>query len=458
MDNIKEFLYKILNEYKQSDEYNQILTSYEYYSNKHDIRFKQRKAIGPNGTTQIINNIPNSKIMDNRYAILVDQKKNYLLSRPITVECEDAVYHKRVTTDLLNDKFQKTLKNVGEDSLLANMGYIYPYINTNMEFKADIFDPREILCIWSDRTHTRLESFIRFYSIFNYITDEETEVVEHYHINGITTYNVDSGKLKEVSQTPYFLVGGKPRSWGQIPLVYFKRNRLEQPLLNAVKSLQDAINEILSKYLDDIKEDSRNTIVTLKNLGGESGNLSQIRSKMNEAGIIATTGDAEVGTLDINVNPENYVKVLEILRKAIIDNGRGIDGDNEIFRSAPNQMAITSMYTEIDMDADDMITEFKVSLGKLLEFYNIANNTSTQSDITFIFNKNILINEDSAILNTKNSMGVISQRTIAANHPWVKDPDEEMNQMALEREEKISDYGNYEGAFNEGDLDGEEEA
>ena len=101
MDNEKSFIFKIYNEYKKSQEYLDIITSYEYYRGNQDILKKERKGIGPNGTTIILKNIPNNRIVDNRYSILVDQKKNYLLSRPITVECEDASYHEDITTCLL---------------------------------------------------------------------------------------------------------------------------------------------------------------------------------------------------------------------------------------------------------------------------------------------------------------------------------------------------------------------
>lgn len=449
MDNEKSFIFKIYNEYKKSQEYLDIITSYEYYRGNQDILKKERKGIGPNGTTIILKNIPNNRIVDNRYSILVDQKKNYLLSRPITVECEDASYHEDITTNLFNKKFQKTLKNLGEDSLLADMGYLYPYINGKGEFKTTIFDPREILPIWTDITHSKLQSFLRFYIEKDYMTDEDTEIIEHYHINGITTYKVDGSDLRLLGQSPYFMYGDQERIWGEIPLVYFKRNRLEQPLLKMVKSLQDAINLILSRFMDDSQEDSRNTIITLKNLGGEQGNLGVIRQKMNEAGIIATTGDAEVGTLDIKVDPSNYRDILEILRKAIIDNGRGIDSDNEIFRSAPNQMAITSMYSEIDMDSDDMATEFSVSLHKLLDFYDLANGIVERPEIDFIFDKDILINENSTIENARNSLGIISNRTILANHPWVGDVTQELEFIKEERKEAFNELDDYPINFNQ---------
>lgn len=438
MDN-EVFLLKTLNNYKQSKEYEDILTSYRYYKNDQDINKKIRTGMGPNGSKIEITNIPNNKVTDNRYAILVDQKKNYLLSRPVTFNCEDKKYSE-LLKEFINKHFHKLLKNVGKDALLAEMGYIYPYIDVDGEFKIMKFDPREILPIWTDRTHSKLQSFLRFYKITDYETDKDSEVVEYYHINGISSYIVENGRLKLQSEQPYFMLGDTAYSWGQIPLIFFKCDEEEQPLLNRVKSLQDAINTILSRFLDDAEEDSRNTVVVLKNLGGlNTEQLQQLRANMTKAGIISVTGDADVSTLSIKIDVNNYKEVLMILKKAIIDNGRGIDSDNDIFRSAPNQMAIQSMYTEIELDANEMETEFKVSLIKLLDFFNIANNIRPSKPVEFIFDRDVLINESSAIENAKNSAGLVSEKTIVANHPWVTDIEDELTQMHKESIE-VKDY------------------
>lgn len=443
MDKIEDFILKILNEYKLSKEYQEIKTSYNYYKNIHDILKKERMGVGSNGTKVIINNIPNNKIIDNRYSILVDQKKNYLLSRPITVNCEDEQYLEEIKK-LFNSKFHKLFKNIGKDALIANMAYIYPYINEKGEFKLKKFDPLEILPIWTDKTHSKLQAFIRFYKTNDYITDKETEIVEYYHINGINTYELDGNKLRLKAEQPYFTIGDTAYTWGRIPLIYFKQDDEEQPLLNRVKSLQDAINTILSRFLDDAEEDSRNTILVLKNLGGIMGtNLQQLRNNINQAGIISMTGDADVDTLEIKIDPSNYETVLKILKKAIIDNGRGIDSDNEIFRSAPNQMAIQSMYTEIELDANEMETEFKSSLEVLLEFYNIANNIENKARVDFIFDRDVLINESATIENAKNSLGILSQETIIANHPWTIDTQSELNRIIEETKKEIDRERDY---------------
>lgn len=445
MDNLSaKIINKLLNDYRSSKDYEEIVTSYEYYNNKQEILYKKRLGIGEvKGTREVIENLPNNKIMRNQYAVLVDQKKNYLLTRPIGVSSENKSYQEKLQEELFNFKFHKLIKSVGKDSLLANMGYIYPYIDKEGDFKLMKFDPLEIIPIWEDKLHTWLQGFIRFYKTVDY-EDHETEIVEYYHMWGIDRYEEVNGELVLREQEPYFMIGDELGNWGRIPLIYFRMDEQEQPLLNRVKALQDAINSILSRFMDSMDEDSRNTILVLKNIGGHNEqDLKRIRREINRSGIIAfssnpQTGNADVSTLSVDINIANYETVLEILIRSLIEVGRGVDTNSELFQKAVNQMTIQSLYTNIDLDANEMETEYKVSLDILLYFYNYYKGYDHQ-DVKFTFDRNILINETATIENAQRSIGVISNRTIMRNHPWVEDIAEEEKQVAKEMKEE-SDY------------------
>lgn len=445
MDNLSaKIINKILNDYRSSKDYEEIATSYEYYNNRQEILYKKRLGIGEvKGTREVIENLPNNKIMRNQYAVLVDQKKNYLLTRPIGVSSENKNYQEKLQEELFDFKFHKLIKSVGRDSLLANMGYIYPYIDKEGNFKLMKFDPLEIIPIWEDKLHTWLQGFIRFYKTVDY-EDHETEIVEYYHMWGIDRYEEVNGELVLREQEPYFMIGDEVGNWGRIPLIYFRMDEQEQPLLNRVKALQDAINSILSRFMDSMDEDSRNTILVLKNIGGHNEqDLKRIRREINRSGIIAfssnpQTGNADVSTLSVDINIANYQTVLEILIRSLIEVGRGVDTNSELFQKAVNQMTIQSLYTNIDLDANEMETEYKVSLDILLYFYNFYKSYDHQ-DVKFTFDRNILINETATIENAQKSIGVISNRTIMRNHPWVEDIAEEEKQVAKEMKEE-SDY------------------
>ena len=141
-------------------------------------------------------------------------------------------------------------------------------------------------------------------------------------------------------------------------------------------------------------------------------------------------------TLEIEVNADNYKTIIDIFKKALIENGMGYDAKDERLSGTPNQMNIQSMYSDIDLDANDMETELQAAFEDLLWFVNahLANTGQGDfegEDVTVIFNRDILINETEAIANCQASVGLLSEETIIGQHPWIDDP-----QLELERLEK----------------------
>ena len=95
----------------------------DYYEGRHDILNRKRTIIGADGKLQEVDNLPNNRLIDNQYALMVDQKTNYLVGKPFTLNCQDKGY-----TDALgkvfNKRFYRLLKYVCEDALNGGLGCI----------------------------------------------------------------------------------------------------------------------------------------------------------------------------------------------------------------------------------------------------------------------------------------------------------------------------------------------
>ena len=202
-----------------------------------------------------------------------------------------------------------------------------------------------------------------------------------------------------------------------------------------------------------MEEDPRNTILVLKNYDGE--NLGEFRQNLSTYGAVKVrTIDGAMGgveTLSIQVNAENYKAIIDIFRKAVIENGMGYDAKDDRMSGDPNQMNIQSMYSDIDLDANGIEMEFQASMEELLWFINkhLANTGGRSfegEDVTVIFDRDVLINETEAINNCKNSVGILSDETIVKMHPWVTDPEQELQRIKDEKEEAMQ-ADPYQAAF-----------
>ena len=171
----------------------------------------------------------------------------------------------------------------------------------------------------------------------------------------------------------------------------------------------------------------------------------------------------DLKTLQVEVNAENYKAIIEIFKKAIIENAMGYDAKDDRLGGEPNQMNIQSMYSDIDLDANDMETEFQAAFEELLWFVNCHFANSGLGDyehepVEVIFNRDILINETEVIENIQKSVGILSDETLVMNHPWVDNVQDELARKDKQREEEMAD--GYLNAFkpNGGDDDADKRA
>lgn len=133
---------------------------------------------------------------------------------------------------------------------------------------------------------------------------------------------------------------------------------------------------------------------------------------------------------------------MEIFKKALIENAMGYDAKDDRLSGNPNQMNIQSMYSDIDTDANDTESEAQATMDDILWFVNchLANSgmgdfEGQEDGVDVIFNRDMLMNESEIIDNCTKSQGLISDETIIANHPWVNDPQAEMERLKKQKEE-----------------------
>jgi Phage portal protein, SPP1 Gp6-like. len=453
----KKFIEREITTWLTSDKREEQLLGNRYYIGEHDILTRQRMAIGDSGELIPVRNLPNNRIIDNQYAKMVDQKTNYLLGKPITFDSENANYQK-LLQDIFGRRFKRTLRNIGEDSINGGISWLHPYYDDNGELKFKRFESHEVLPFWKDSEHTILDFAVRYFEIEAYEGTDKTKVekVEIYTKDGVERYVWQNGLVEEVENPSdsYIHIADKPFNWERIPLIPFKQNSKEIPLIRRCKTLQDGINTMLSDFENNMQEDARNTILVIKDYGGE--NLGEFRKNLATYGAVKIETDEHgkggIDTLTVEINTENYRSILEIFKKALIENAKGYDAKSERMSGNPNQMNIQSMYSDIDLDANGMETEYQASFEELLWFINVhlANNGKgdfSGENVEVIFNRDILINESEAIDNCRKSMGIISHETIVKQHPWINNSEEEINRLETERQKQIAEFDNYTGAF-----------
>ena len=355
-------------------------------------------------------------------------------------------------TVLFNKQFLRQLKNSGIDALNGGITWLHPYYDENGNFRFKRFPSYEILPFWKDDEHTELDCAVRLYEVEGYegVRPVIIKKVEIYRTSGVERYVLQGGTLlldNDNLSSDYATIDGKGYNWDRVPLVAFKYNCKEIPLIKKVKGLQDALNIMLSDFMNIMQEDSRNSILVIKNYDGTD--LGEFRQNLATYGAVKVRAvDGVVGSVDalqIEVNAGNYEAILKLLKKAIIENAMGYDAKDDRLGGNANQMNIKSMYSDIDLDANNMEAEYQAAFEQLLWFVNAYLETAGKGSfenerVTVTFNRDMIMNETEIIDNLVKLGVSVSNESLIGQLPFVDDVAKELNRLKEENEAKEDIY------------------
>lgn len=422
------------------------ITGEMYYLGFHDIMLRKREMIGKDGNKVEVTNVVNERITDNLYADMVDTKTNYLLSQPVTFVTENEDFQKALD-EIINSNFLLKLKTVGEGCFNCGVSYLYPYYNESGDLKFKVFAGHSILPFWVDDEHDEAEMFVRYYEQEkkNSITDEIEKRIDVYTPEGIDHYIMVGNILLVDKNNPheaYFTKGDVEYTWGDsIPIIPFRYNKYEQPLLRRCKSLQDAINTITSDFCNNMQDDVRSTILVLENYDGED--LGSFRQNLATFGVVKVRSESgskgDVRALRIEVDAKNYETILMLLKQAMVQNCRSFDSANLRLGGSPNNTQIQSFYMSMDLDANGQIVHFNFALEKLFYFIKAHLKATGKGDfmdekVKVVFNKDMMISESEIMTNLINAGIRIPNKLLLEQCTFINDVEEAME--LLEEEEK----------------------
>ncbi|CAL83260.1 phage portal protein [Clostridium botulinum] len=449
----EEIIQEEIKEWNSSQTRQLMLDGERYYKGDTDILKRKRMAIGEDGELEEVKNLANNKLVHQFIRKLSDQKVGYLLSKPLSVQTDNEAY-KNVLDDIFNKSFMRLLKNLGKDAINKGIAWAQIYYNEDGELRFKRLPSEEIIPLWKDKEHTKLDALIRVYEVIVYEgkTKKTVQKVEYWDTKQVLRYINDNGKLITDVEAPedeghFSMVDDKGNkqsfTWSKVPFVYFKYNDEEQPLIKFVKSLVDDYDRNKSDNSNNL-EDLPNSIYVLKDYDGE--NLGEFRRNMSLYRAVKVAGDGGVETRNLEINVEAYKTHIEQTRKDIYEFGRGVDTQSDKFGNSPSGIALKFLYNDLDMDCNIIETEFQASLEYLLWFVNqhlinTGQDDFTNENVEFVFNRDTLINETDSINNCQNSVGIISDETIVANHPWATK--DELEKIKKQKEERESMYPNF---------------
>lgn len=437
-------------EFRASAQYKQMEQAEKYYLNRSDV---QNKTVDSSKRS-------NTKIEHPILKKLIDQKVNFLLSKPFSIKSENEEYAQAV--DMIFDSAaRKKIKSLGKGGVKSGIAWIQPYFTEDaMRFMR--MPSTEIVPLWKDAEHEELDGYIRVYELIEYVGTRKTtkERAELWTAAGIR-YFIRKDKISEFAidkefgdesndwLVPHFTVGEKAYNFEKPPIAWFKYNEEELPLCYFVKELIDDVNWQTS-ITADVLRDVAKFIFVLKNYGGE--NLDEFVRDLRESLAIQVAGDGGVDKLAADLNIDAVMAFLEKNRRDLFDYGAGVDTKDPELGNASGT-AINFRYMDLTADCEAIVAELQDTLTKQLKtFIDVylqitGKGDFTNEEFTVVFNADMPVNEAEIITSIMNSRGLVSDRTLLAQHPYVEDVDAELDQLKKEKEEAMKEFGD--GLFND---------
>jgi SPP1 family phage portal protein len=426
----------------------------EYYKSK-NIVINQRtfEYALSNGKSIVDEWRSNNKIPHGFLKEIVDQKLNYSLSKPVNINNADNI---KEVLDI-----NEFISEIGFESSLKGVGWLFLNYNSKGKLGYKIIKSEEIIPIYDTQYEDDLLQVIRYYSIQvlegNQLKSRykvelwDKEKVTYYVQNSDGNFILDSligiNPTFHWSITTYELnepVSIEGNSWGIVPFIPLWNNPDHLTDLNPIKPHIDMFDKINSDFSNNL-EDLQDSVMKLVNYGGMTDRLDEFLEYLKKYKVLPldSQGDAEYMTLDIPVEAKKTM--LQSLRDSIFEFGQAVDlnkvGDGNI-----TNIVIKSRYSGLDLKANDFEKSITKFLKSVFEFVNIylANSGKQQDDIKKIeitFNRSIIVNNNEIVDIAVKSKGIISDKTIISNHPWVNNADDELLQIDEERSKNLELYG-----------------
>ena len=433
-------------------------TAIRYYHGKNDILFrKPKKDLSVGEGVHPLRNADN-KIAFNFHQLLVNQKASYLFTAPPIFDVKDDNINQQIA-DSLGDSYAKKAKDLCVEASNTGVGWLHYWLDDKNEFCWAVVPSVQIYPIYTTRLEKELKAVLRMY---NTIGDDgkEWQICELWNNKECAVYKRRGDIFTECYMfqtningldTPTNIYN---HNFKAVPFIAFPNNNSLTNDFNMIKAMVDAYDKTYSGFVDDL-EDIQEIIFVLTNYEGQD--LKEFLSDMKYYKAIKVSSDdatdkSGVSTLSIEIPVDARDKLLDLTRKSIFDMGQGIDPQQQGFDHTSGE-AMKFLYSLLELKAGLLETEFRLGFGELIRAICKYKGFEPKQIIQ-TWTRTSIRNDAELVDMCNKSVGVISNKTILKNHPFVENAEDEEKQLEDEQKKKQDLEDVYNKAFDGGEGNG----
>lgn len=389
----------------------------------------------------------NNRIPRNFHGLLVDQKAAYAFTAPPLFDLGNKTANETVS-NILGDEFQLNCMELCINAANMSVGWVHYWADEDNKFQWAVVDSRQIQPVFDKSLKRKLVGLLRSYPEIDEETGDTYNIYEYWDETRCQSFKRKiSGVDSEEPLLEYFNMFENPATgepaaeyehgYEDVPFIPFFNNNINTNDLKNIKPLIDVYDKVFSGFINDL-DDIQELIFVLSGYGGEE--LNGFLEDLKKYKTIKVDEDGNVNTLSIEIPIEARNSILDAARKAIFEQGKGFDPRPETFGNQSGE-ALKFMYALLEMKVGFMEPQFRVGFAKLVRA--ICRHYNMQCDkILQTWTRTGIKNDSEQAEICKNSLNIVSLKTILKNHPLVDDVDAELKQLDKEKQNQLDAYGN----------------
>ena len=415
----KELLQKIINRF-MTTELPKLQLWGNYYRGKHAILNKSYSDASKEC----------NHIITNYCKIITDTYGGYICGKPVSYSSNEDITDIQDTLNY-NDSAAQDMSMI-TNALIYGVAYELQWIDKYSQVRYSQINPLNCFAIFDNTLDCELLYFVRWYKLNTIDDSDKTYAVEVYDKNTIRHYTTPElgGALTEVDTEPHY--------FGDVPVTVFYLNENEENIFNSVITLNDAYNELQSSEIDDFNA-WVDAYLTFTGVDAETDDINA----MKEDRVLVLPEGAEASWLTKNANDTQIVNILENIKKNIFKVTACPDMADETFL-AQSGTALAYKLVGFENVASGIVARFTKALQRRIELIcnvlNLKASDATWRDIRINFVRNLPVNLTETINLVNNLKGTVSDATLLAQLPFIKDVGAELEAVKKQNQEQLSVY------------------
>lgn len=318
------------------------------------------------------------------------------------------------------------------DALKYGIAYELMYLDNEAQVRFRLINPLTAFAIFDDTLTGDLLYFVRMYKANDW-NESDTYNVDVYSDYSIKHYTMAgyNGNLTFVAEEAHH--------FSQCPANVFSLPD-EKAIFDCILSLQDAANEILSDEIDDYSAFC-DAYLSLTGADIDAEGVAM----MKENRVLVLPEGAAAAWLTKNANDTQVENILKRIHDNIYRIAKCPDFSSETFVGGVSSgIAIRYRLTGMETRAAAICARMKKALQRRIEIIcgiaSLKLGEEVFRDIDISFTRNIP-EDNTSIVNLVNALkGTVSDATLLAQIPFVKDVQAELETVKTQKQENLSLY------------------